>query len=81
MSVVTCMKVCVLADSGSGLPMLKVKMDYPTTPYERLDGAMLGTPAGRLWHFESRCMSQGVVGLGAARLFRCSRTTWAIAQR
>ena len=64
MSVVTCMKVCVLADSGSGLPMLKVKMDYPTTPYERLDGAMLGTPAGRLWHFESRCMSEGVVGLG-----------------
>ena len=29
MSVVTCMKVCVLADSGSGLPMLKVMMDYP----------------------------------------------------
>ena len=25
---------------------------------------MLGTPAGRLWHFESRCMSEGVVGLG-----------------
>ena len=28
-----------------------------TTQYERPDGAMLGTPAGRLWHFESRCMS------------------------
>ena len=32
MSVVTCMKVCVVADSGSGLPMLpmlKIKMEYP----------------------------------------------------
>ena len=34
--------------------MLKVRW---TAPYERSDGAMLGTPAGRLWHFESRCMS------------------------
>ena len=59
------MKASVLADSFSGWfrPSDAQSQDW-TTPYERLDGAMLGTPAGRLWHFESRCMFQDVVGLG-----------------
>ena len=58
MSAVTWMKASVLADSFSGWfrPSDAQSQDW-TTPYERLDGAMLGTPAGRLWHFESRCMS------------------------
>ena len=52
------MKASVLADSFSGWfrPSDAQSQDW-TTPYERPDGAMLGTPAGRLWHFESRCMS------------------------
>ena len=36
------------AQSQDGLPQ-----------YEQPDGAMLGTPACRLWHFESRCMFWG----------------------
>ena len=36
------------AQSQDGLPQ-----------YEQPDGAMLGTPACRLWHFESRCMFRG----------------------
>ena len=80
MSVVTCMKVCVLADSGSGLPMLKVKMDYPiwAARWSYAWNSSLPTLALRIAVHVPRMW---LALAGAARLFRCSRTTWAIAQR
>ena len=80
MSVVTCMKVCVLADSGSGLPMLKVKMDYPiwAARWSYAWNSGLPTLAPQIAVHVPRMW---LALAGAARLFRCSRTTWAIAQR
>ena len=62
MSVVTCMKVCVLADSGSGLPMLKVKMDYPNMS-SQMELCLELRPADFGTSNRGAC-SEDVVGLG-----------------